>query len=193
MDEHEPTRPLTAERIEALVKDVQDGRAERYRELVLHYQRRLQLYCHHMIGNRAEAEDAVQEVFLKAYRDIGRYTPTGSFSAWLYKIAYRHCLNVLRSRKTQVKLLALMKQQPTVSVPLDTEETAQHVLSELNPEDRQLVILKVLEERSFADIAVMTGLRETTLRKRYERIRRKLNRQATRKEIFDDQPVSPRL
>ncbi len=194
MDELEALHPLTAERIEALVKEVQDGRAEQYRELVLHFQLRLQLFCHRMIGNRAEAEDAVQEVFLKAYRDIGSYEPTVSFSAWLYKIAYRHCLNTIRKRKSQFKLLALIKLQPAATAPLRTEETAQDLLNALDPEDRQLVILKVLEERSFADIAEVTGLRETALRKRYERLRKKLNRHATRKEIFDDrQPVSPRV
>lgn len=192
MDELQALHPLTADRIEALVKDVKDGRTERYRELVLHFQRKLHLYCYRMIGNRGEAEDAVQEVFLKAYRDIASYEPTVSFSAWLYKIAYRHCLNTLRKRKSQVKLLALIELQPSATAPLRTEETAQDLLNALTPEDRQLVILKVLEERSFADIAEVTGLRETALRKRYERLRKKLNRNANRKEIFDDrQPVSP--
>ncbi|MFC5529356.1 RNA polymerase sigma factor [Cohnella yongneupensis] len=129
MDVNEPLQPLSAERIEALVKDVQGGQAESYRALVLHFQRRMQLYCHHMIGDRTEFEDAVQEIFVKAYREIAKYRPTVSFSAWLYKIAYRHCLNVLKQRQGHQRLLSLMTLQWPSAPPPRTAEAAHDLVA----------------------------------------------------------------
>jgi len=186
MDVNESMEPLSAEKIESLVKAVQAGQVEPYRAIVLHFQRRLHLYCYHMVGNRAEAEDIVQEVFLKAYREIGRYRPTVSFSAWLYKIAYRRCLNSLRHRQGQSRLLSLIRMQwPSAPSP-ETVESARSLLTGLSAEERQLVILRTVEERSFADIAELTGSNAAALRKRFERIRKKLNRTSNREEELDE-------
>ncbi|GLX70424.1 RNA polymerase sigma factor [Paenibacillus glycanilyticus] len=182
---NEPIEPHGAEQIEYLVKAVQAGQVEHYRGIVLHFQRKLHLYCYHMTGDRAESEDIVQEVFLKAFREIGKYRPTVSFSAWLYKIAYRHCLNSLKRHKGQHRLLSLIKLQwPSAPSPR-TAETADHLLTGLSPEDRQLIILRTLEERSFAEIAELTSVNAVALRKKFERIRKKLRNQ-TRKEILDE-------
>lgn len=64
MDNNEHAEELSAAYIETIVKRVQDGEMEQYRLLVLHFQRRIHIYCYHMIGNEAEAEDAVQEAFI---------------------------------------------------------------------------------------------------------------------------------
>lgn len=186
MNANERFQPLNAESIEALVKEVQVGRAESYRALVLHYQRRLHLYCYHMLGNASESEDAVQEVFLKAYREIGKYRPSVSFSAWVYKIAYRHCLNAMRQRKGQQRLISLIKLHLVPPVPQRSDENARDLLDGLSPKERQLVILRTFEERSFAEIAELTGTKATTLRKQFERIRKKLNDSPKRKEFLDD-------
>lgn len=189
MDANEPIQPLCAEAVEWLVKEVQAGHTESYRALVLHYQRRLHLYCCHMTGNRSEAEDAVQEVFLKAYREIGKYEPTVSFTAWLYKIAYRDCLNRLKQRQGQQRLLSLLKLQwPPSAPPPRSLDAAYNLLDGLSAEERQLVILRVLEERSFAEIAEIAGSNASALRKKFERIRKRLNQFSMRKEILDERP-----
>ena len=64
-----------------------------------------------MLGNRQEAEDAAQEVLVKAYEKIHLYQQRVSFSSWLYKIAYHHCLNLLRRRQLQRKIMRLFRQE----------------------------------------------------------------------------------
>lgn len=186
MDVNGPLKSLSKERIEELVEDVQTGHVEQYRTIVQHYQRRLHLYCYHMIGNQAESEDAVQEVFLKAYREIGKYRPTVSFTAWLYKIAQRHCLNVLRQNSGQQRLLTQLKLQWLSPPTPRTVESANGLLNELSAEERKLVILRVIEERSFSEIEEITGISAATLRKKIERIRKKFNQKSNREVIFDD-------
>ncbi|MCR2805770.1 RNA polymerase sigma factor [Paenibacillus soyae] len=186
MDVNGPLDPLSREQIEEFVKDVQAGHVEPYRAIVQHYQRRLHIYCYYMLGNQAESEDAVQEVFLKAYRGIGKYRPTVSFTAWLYKIAQRHCLNVLRQNSGQQRLVSLLKLQWPSPPPPRMVESANRLLNGLSAEERQLVILRVIEEYSFLEIEEITGVGAATLRKKFERIRKKLNQKPNREVIIGD-------
>ena len=58
--------------------------------------------CFRMLGERAEAEDAAQESFLRAYRNLGRYDRQRSFKTWLLSIASNHCIDpIARRRMTQ--------------------------------------------------------------------------------------------
>ena len=61
-------------------------------------------YCYRLTGSAADAEDLVQETFLKAYSRLDGFQHQSSFSTWLYRIAARHCLDILRKerrRKTE--------------------------------------------------------------------------------------------
>jgi RNA polymerase sigma-70 factor (ECF subfamily) len=75
------------------------GDGDAFAALVEHHQERLVGLCARWLGNREEARDAAQEVFLKAYRHASRAEPRGQFYTWLYRIAINHCLNQLRRRK----------------------------------------------------------------------------------------------
>ncbi|MCM8794338.1 MAG: RNA polymerase sigma factor [Candidatus Omnitrophica bacterium] len=68
------------------------------------YQARVRGHCLGMLGNTAEADDAAQEIFIKAYRGLGSFGGRGGFSTWLYRITVNHCRDCLRSamrRKTE--------------------------------------------------------------------------------------------
>src|SRR5262245_51673671 len=78
-----------------------------FAEIVERYQHRVVGIMHHLLGNREEAEDLAQEVFLRIYRNRLKYTPTAKFSTWLFTIANNLALNVMRSRQ----------RKPTVPLP----------------------------------------------------------------------------
>lgn len=75
------------------------GDDDAFTALVLRHQERLVGLCGRWLGDREEARDAAQEVFLKVFRHAGRAEPRGQFFTWLYRIAINHCLNQLRRRK----------------------------------------------------------------------------------------------
>src|SRR5438552_13961453 len=78
---------------------VRDDDATAFAELVELYQHRLVTVMHHLVGNKEEAEDLAQEVFLRVYRTRKKYRPRAKFSTWLFTIANNLALNALRSRQ----------------------------------------------------------------------------------------------
>ncbi len=78
---------------------VAGGDSDAFTTLVEHHQDRLVGLCTRWLGDREEARDAAQEVFLKVYRHAAKALPRGQFFTWLYRIAINHCLNQLRRRK----------------------------------------------------------------------------------------------
>ena len=91
----------------SLLKQVAAGDAEAFDTLMRQHQGRVLAVCQRMLGNRAEAEDATQEVFVKAYHQAGRLEPRGQVYTWLYRVAMNHCLNQLRRRRI-VRFLPLV-------------------------------------------------------------------------------------
>ena len=83
---------------EALAR-VARGEVEAFAEIVAAHQQRLLRLCERLLGDVEEARDAVQEVFLKAFRKAGDFRPRSQVYTWLFRIATNHCLNRLRRRR----------------------------------------------------------------------------------------------
>ena len=85
----------------ALLRKVSQGNERAFAELMQRHQDRVYRLALRLLRQTQEAEDAAQEVFLKAYQNAGRFTPTSTVAAWLNRITANHCLNRLRSRKVR--------------------------------------------------------------------------------------------
>ena len=78
-----------------------DGDSEAFRALVDRHSRAVYRLAHRMTGNPQDAEDVVQETFLKAYRQLGRFESRANFSTWLHRIAVNCSIDLIRGRKHQ--------------------------------------------------------------------------------------------
>ena len=85
----------------ALLRKTSRGDQRAFAELMQRHQDRIYRLAWRLLRQAQEAEDAAQEVFLKAYQNAGRFTPTGTVAAWLNRITANHCLNLLRARKVK--------------------------------------------------------------------------------------------
>jgi len=92
------------------------GDEQAFRDLTESYRRELQVHCYRILGSVQDAEDALQETFLSAWRGLDGYEERASMRAWLYKIATNRCLNVLRDsarRPEERRSLTFEPPEPT--------------------------------------------------------------------------------
>lgn len=81
-----------------LIDVIKNQNREAYQELFSRYQKKLFSYIYHLVGNRDETEDILQNVFAKTYRNIGYFDVTRKFSSWIYRIAHNEAVNYLKRR-----------------------------------------------------------------------------------------------
>lgn len=160
---------------EQVVSSILDGRVEEYEFLVQRFQVPIFRYCYHMLGHREEAQDATQDVFWKAYRNLKKYKVDVPFAAWLYKIAYHHCIDMIRKRKLANLLPFLFRNEQQYS-PVDQyiedvyfSERVYLAMVKLSMEERTLLVLRGVEEKTFDEIGMILNKNAVSLRKKYER------------------------
>src|SRR2546425_1764724 len=90
---------MDASEAAAVLARARQGDAEAFRVLVERHSRSVFRLAYRMTGNEEDAEDVVQETFLRAYRQLDRYEARSSFSTWLYRIASNYSLDLIRMRR----------------------------------------------------------------------------------------------
>jgi RNA polymerase sigma-70 factor (ECF subfamily) len=177
--------------VERLV--ARDERA--FTTLVRSYERRVFSLLLRMIGNRAEAEDLAQEVFVQVFKAIGSFRGEAKLSTWIYRIAINLCKNrskYLRARHSgqEVELDTLKEHVPLgdakganvaqVERPDEmvsgkqVERIVQNAILQLEPSFRECLVLRDVEDLSYEEIGAITGLPEGTVKSRIHRARAQL-------------------
>jgi RNA polymerase sigma-70 factor (ECF subfamily) len=140
----------------------QRGVREAFDRLVERYQRDIYRLCYRYVNDPQDADDMAQEVFLKAYKAIGRFRGDSSFSTWLYRIAVNTCLNFRSSRRPDGEALSDSLRDARAGV-LDTlveDEQARRVreaVTRLPEKQRATLILKVYHELTHEEVAGIVG------------------------------------
>lgn len=153
-------------------------RAELFEAEALPHLKRLYGTAYRMTRNAADAEDLVQETFLRAYRAFDRYTPGTNIKAWLYTILYRARTDWLRRKGAAPETVELADDGPAIPPPQDAlasggEEIAR-ALDRLPESFRAAVILRDVEELSYEEIAVVLDVPLGTVMSRIHRGRSRL-------------------
>ena len=148
-----------------------------------------------MIGNRAEAEDLAQEVFVQVFKAIGSFRGDSKLSTWIYRIAVNLCKN--RSKYLRVRHSGEEEELEAVAerVPLgqaahanvgqvdrpdemiagkQVEQIVQRAILSIEPDFRECLVLRDVEELSYEEIGAITGLPEGTVKSRIHRARAQL-------------------
>jgi RNA polymerase sigma-70 factor, ECF subfamily len=157
------------------VRRVLAGDVDAFSTLVDRYYDRCARFAVRMLGNRDDAEDALQATFIRAYRALGRYQERDKFSAWLYRILVNQCRSLAARRTHRERVFArderalLNATDETMAWQGDSEEWVQKVIGELDPLLREAFLLKHVEEMSYEEMSVLTGASVSALKMRVKR------------------------
>lgn len=131
-------------------------------------------YCHNILCDYYEAEDAAQITFIKAYNKRKSFKSGTSLSAWLYKIAYTTCIDITRKNKFKALFDRDIKKNNEIYTDNYISEDLREALLKLTPKERALVFSRILDEKGYSELEIIYGASSPTLRKRYERAKKKL-------------------
>ena len=183
MTENSNTRPAEPENERVLVGRASRGDLAAYDELVRRYQTRIYSLAYNMTSNKEDAEDMVQDVFVKAFSALKNFQGTSSFYTWIYRIAINRTINFLKKRKRKqalslndvdegverdpayVELSA--RESPVRDASLaELQEKLNKALLTLSEKHRTVVVLHDIQGMPHDEIARMTGCSEGTVRSR---------------------------
>jgi RNA polymerase sigma-70 factor (ECF subfamily) len=151
----------------SLVVAAQAGNNEAFASLVKVHQRRAYAVCRAIVLTHEDAEDAVQDGFLHAYKALGRFLPDQPFGAWLYRIMANASLDLVRRRKVRdadelPETIALPFRDPGESDEL--RRRLQQALATLGERQRAVIVLHDIEGFTHGEIGGMLGIPEGTAR-----------------------------
>jgi RNA polymerase sigma-70 factor (ECF subfamily) len=168
-----------------VLERLQAGDPRAFEDLVTAYQHRVFAVAYRMLGSRAEAEEAAQEVFLRIHRGLAGFRGEAKLSTWVYTITSRLCLSRLatgdarlaRAREAEETLAELPSPDADAVERLERDErerALRRAIAELPEERRIVVVLRDLEGLSYEEIAETLNLMLGTVRSRLHRGRMEL-------------------
>jgi RNA polymerase sigma factor (sigma-70 family) len=161
------------------------SRDEGFRMFVNKYKERLYFMIRRMVENHEDADDVIQNTFLKVVRHIQSFNGESNLFTWVYRIATNECLNFLDSRRKRGLSFSLEAVAETAESPLPPDgdsivASLQHAVQSLPEKQKMIFNLRYYESLPYADIAEITGTSVGALKASYHHAVKKIEEQITR-------------
>lgn len=172
-----------------VVAMARDGDSDAFRALVERHSRAIFKLAYRMTGNEQDAEDVVQETFLRAYRRLQQFQSRANFGTWLHRIGVNCSLDLMRSRQrheqhreaapldqpeAELSLPATDPSPDRVLFSAEVQQKVADVLARLSPKEKAAFVLRHFEGMSIEDIGRTIGVRENAAKNNIFRAVRKL-------------------
>lgn len=159
----DPTLPLRAKA----------GDRQAFAQLVDATYPRALRFALHMVGSREDAEEAVQDTFVRVYHNLRRFRDDARFEPWLFRILANRCRTLLAKRARHSTVIQYGDLPDRIGATTDEErdwtEEVYKVLDTLPPEQKEAFLLRHVEDMAYEDIAAVTGVGLSALRMRVKR------------------------
>ena len=157
---------------------------EAFRPLYEKYFKRIFLFVHHRVGDKALTADITSQVFLKALLNINKFSFRGlPFSAWLFRIALNECNDFFRKNKRyrlvtmEDEMVEHLYEELTSETRLeDLRQRLPTILQKLSVSELQIIELRFFEQRPFKEVGQILGISETYAKVRVYRILEKMKK-----------------
>jgi RNA polymerase sigma-70 factor (ECF subfamily) len=183
----------------SLLRRLRERDERAFRELIDTHRDRVFNITFRMLGNRADAEDVAQEVFITVFKTIETFREEAKFSTWLYRVTVNHCKNRIKyharrhdqHRDELTETTATDGVNGAIAAPVPNapdralqgaqmEKLLQDAIGHLDDEQREVVILRDIEDLSIDEICEITGLPDGTVKSRLHRARLALRKKLQR-------------
>jgi len=174
-----------------------EGDEAAFEWLLTRYKRGIYNLIYQMIKDHEETRDLVQETFIKAFNSLSSYNRTYSFSTWLYKIAYNHCIDAIRKKKLKTlpldRPIKLKEGEVQPQIPdessspeksliyKESREQIRAIIDSLPPGYREVIVLRHREERSYEEISQILHIPLGTVKARIFRAREMMKKKLLEK------------
>lgn len=171
-----------------LISVIINQNREAYQELFSRYQKKLFTYIYHLVGNREETEDILQNVFSKTYKNIDHFDVSRKFSSWIYRIAHNESVNFLKRKSKRYTVswedVSTSKDKlESASNDEKPEDMMEHqeigkeidgALEKLPPKYQQVLKMRYFQEYSYEDMGKILKKPVNTVGTLINRAKRKL-------------------
>lgn len=181
---------------EQIALAVQGGASNKFGELVERYEAKLLRYARKFLLDPEDAQDIVQDIFIKAYENMQSFDTTRRFSPWIYRIAHNEFVNALKKRESRRTMFTIdfdtlfpyLQAADTAddtALERDTKETLEKHLGKLDAKYREPLILYYLESMDYREIADILRIPVSTVGVRLARARAMLQKKVKDQTMYD--------
>lgn len=168
---------MDRERELELVAKAQAGDEKAFAELIFEAKRRMWAVAMSATGNSHDAEDAIQNAMISAWKNIGKFRPQARFSTWMYRITSNAALELLRKRR-EIPDDDAGADAPDAAAPIQqritTTMVVRQALATLEPDFKEVLVLREYGGLSYDELAAHQGIPVATVKSRLNRARSKL-------------------
>ena len=193
--------PVVADQVltdNELIDVVRGGQTEQYAKIIERYQGKLFAYLYRLIGNRDEAEDLLQDVFIKAYKNLRSYDSSRKFSSWIYRIAHNEAVNFIKRKSlkrfvswedissTKDKLESSSNEESADGAWIRKESIKEvdDAINKLPIKYKQVLLLRYFSDKSYDEIGEILGKPVNTVGTLINRAKKKLSDEMAINEEF---------
>ncbi|MDR3559782.1 MAG: RNA polymerase sigma factor [Candidatus Pacebacteria bacterium] len=171
-----------------LIKLIRQDNSERYAEIIERYQGKLFAYIYRLVGSRDEAEDLLQDVFIKAYRNLKSYDAERKFSSWIYRIAHNEAVNHIKRRslkrfipwedvtatKDKLEMSSAEEDAQSSWIRKETSQEVDQAINRLPFKYKQVLVLRYYSDKSYEEISAILSRPVNTVGTLINRAKKKL-------------------
>lgn len=172
-----------------LVRIIRENNPEKYAEIIERYQGKLFAYLYRLVGSREEAEDLLQDVFLKAYKNLHSYDTDRKFSSWVYRIAHNEAVNHIKRRslkrfipwedvtasRDKLEMSSDEADAQDVWIRKETSQEVDEAINRLPFKYKQVLVLRYYSDKSYEEISEILGRPVNTVGTLINRAKKKLS------------------
>lgn len=170
------------------IQQVLAGDKQAYAHIINKYKNQLYATILRMTKNPQDAQDLVQDAFIKVYRSLDKYDANGSFSGWLYRVAINNCMDEFRKKRysmTQIEIDEERVVEPNhpelVFLKKEKSRQLERLIATLPEDERLIILLRYVNEISYEEIGEVMDVPLSTVRNKLHRAKKKMRETVKRK------------